>query len=142
MSTNNIVKGCGITHIALRTTDIERTIKFYTEALGFTVKARWGEGDGRIAMLDTGDGTILEVFHAGEVMEKCPETKAGEWFHLAFSVEDADFAFERALKYGAKEKTAPKNVDIQAVPTVMPVRIAFVYGPDGETIEFFQHRDK
>ncbi len=140
MSSNKIIKGCGITHIALKTTDIERSIEFYTNALGFTVKARWGEGDGRIAMLDTGDGTILEVFHGGKPAEKCPEDKSGEWFHLAFSVEDADYAYERALKHGAKEKIAPKNVDIQAVPEVMPVRIAFVYGPDNETIEFFQTR--
>lgn len=139
-STNKVIKGCCVTHIALKATDIENTIKFYTEALGFEVKARWGEGDGRAAMLDAGDSTVIEVFHGGVKSEKCPENKAGEWFHLALGVDDTDAAYERALKFGAVSKVAPKNVDIQAVPEVMPVRIAFVYGPDGEVIEFFQKR--
>ncbi|MBS6194299.1 MAG: VOC family protein [Clostridiales bacterium] len=137
---NKIIKGCGITHIALRAADIERSIKFYTEALGFTVKARWGEGDSQIALVDAGDGRCLEIFHAGVKDEKCSESKAGEFFHVAFSVESADDAFHRALEFGAEVKTAPADADIPAVPQVIPVRIAFVYGPDGETIEFFQNR--
>lgn len=136
---NNIIKGCGITHIALRATDIERSIKFYTEVLGFTLKARWGEGDRQIALVDSGDGTCLEIFHAGFAAEKCDEMKAGEYFHLAFAVESADDAFKSAVEGGAEAKVAPKNVDIQSDP-VMPVRLAFVYGPDGEVIEFFQNR--
>ena len=141
MSLNNVIKGCGITHVALRSSDMERTIKFYTEALGFTVKARWeSSSKAPAAMLDTGDGTILEVFADGTTAKHCDETGSGNFFHIALSVEDTDAAFEHAVKCGAKEKVAPKNVDIMATPDVMPVRIAFVYGPDGEEIEFFQHR--
>lgn len=138
MSNNTIIPGCGIHHVALRTSDIERSLQFYLEGLGCTLRARWGEGDSRVAMVDLGDGAVLELFHGGSNEGPCQEQKAGGWFHLALSVENADDAFTRAVQFGAREKIAPKDALIDAVPAPMKVRIAFVYGPDGEILEFFQ----
>ena len=50
---------------------------------------------------------------------------------------DAEAAYDRAIAHGAGSKIPPKRVDIQSDP-VLPVKLAFVTGPDGEELEFFQ----
>ena len=90
MTGNKILPGCGIHHIALRALDLERAIHFYTQALGFHVIARWLEGPETIAMLDTGNGTVLEIFHGGASGEQNWDKTAGAMFHLAFAVDDVD----------------------------------------------------
>ena len=139
-SINQVLPGCGIHHIALRASDLERSIRFYTQALGFQVIARWQEGEETIAMLDTGNGTILEVFHGGTPAAHSWANTAGAMFHLAFSVEDVDGAFSRALEHGATSKIPPQDVDLPAKPQILQVHNAFVYGPDGEVLEFFHLR--
>ena len=141
MTGNKILPGCGIHHIALRALDLERAIHFYTQALGFHVIARWLEGPETIAMLDTGNGTVLEIFHGGASGEQNCDKTAGAMFHLAFAVDDVDTAFYRALQHGATGKIPPQNVDLPAQPQELKVHNAFVYGPDGEVLEFFQLRE-
>lgn len=138
---NTILSGCGIHHVALRASDLERAIRFYTKALGFHVIARWQEGSEIIAMLDTGNGTVLEIFHGGASGERNWDKTAGAMFHLAFCVEDVDTAFYRALQHGATGKIPPQDVDLPAQPRVLKVHNAFVYGLDGEVLEFFRLRE-
>lgn len=135
MSHNKIIEGCGIHHIALRASDLERSIAFYTKAFGFQVIARWGTDAKQIAMLDTGDGTILEIFHGGVTADKVDEMQAGAMFHLALNVADVNQAFTHAVQNGAVEKIAPRDVQLPAVPHPLSIRNAFVFGPDGETLE-------
>ena len=66
------------------------------------------------------------------------EARAG-LVHLAFNVKDSKAAFDRAIAYGAKEKMEPKSMELPSEPP-FPVVISFVYGPDGEELEFFQVR--
>ncbi|MBO4407219.1 MAG: VOC family protein [Clostridia bacterium] len=131
---NEIIKGARFHHAALRANDFERTLAFY-QALGFKIFKRWGEGESSAAMLDIGSGEYFEVFAGGR-----DETPYGRYFHLAVGVDSCDEAFAAAIRAGAKEKSAPRDADIPSKPEIYPVRIAFVYGPDGEEIEFFQVR--
>lgn len=140
MSENKILTGCGIHHIALRASDLGQSIAFYTQALGFEVIARWQEGTEQIAMVDTGNGSILEIFHGGKPAQSVWDDQAGSMFHLAFCVDDVDTAYKRAIQHGAICKIAPQDVDLPAQPHVMKVHNAFVYGPDGEVLEFFRMR--
>lgn len=55
-------------------------------------------------------------------------------------LDDVDTAFYRALQHGAAGKVLPRDVDLPAQPQVLPIRNAFVYGPDGEVLEFFRLR--
>jgi len=119
----------------MRSRDFDASVKFYTDALGFTQKIAWGEGDGRAVMLDTGDGNYLEIF-AGGADETKPE---GAVLHFALRTTDCDTAIERAREAGAEVTVEPKDVDIPSTPEPTPVRIAFCKGPDGEVIEFFQN---
>ncbi len=129
---NQVIPGAGFHHLALISSDFERSLKFYIEGLGCTYVRGWGEGKGRIAMVDFGGGNLLEIFARGEDAEQANV----RFLHLAIATSDPDAAYEAALKAGAKSVDPPKDVDIQSDP-VFPVRIAFVKGPDDEILEFF-----
>ncbi|GBF74922.1 glyoxalase/bleomycin resistance/dioxygenase family protein [Paenibacillus sp. 598K] len=132
MANNSILSGGGFHHIAIRVADFEASIRFY-EALGFREKIRWGEGDSRGILLDSGDGNYMEIF-AGGTREPKPE---GALLHVAFRTDDINAAIEVARAAGAEVTVEPKDLIICPDPRT-PVRIAFFKGPDGELIELFQ----
>ena len=136
-SKNAVIPGCGYHHVAIRASDFDDTLRFYREGLGFRVAVRWGQGDGRAALLDTGDGNYLEVFAGGKRSpgEPAPE---GAILHYALRTADCDAALERARQAGAAVTMEPKTLALESQPKIT-IRIAFCKGPDGELIEFFQN---
>jgi glyoxylase I family protein len=130
---NKKIPNAGVHHLALASADFDKSVKFYTEGLGFEKVAEWGEGTGRAVLLDIGNGSHFEIFANGTKNEE----KDVKFVHFAFATSNPDIAYENALKAGAVSHTEPKSVDIPATP-VLPVRIAFVKGPDGEVLEFFK----
>lgn len=123
-------------HVALKVTDFERSIRFYCEGLGMTLIKTWGEGNSRVAMIDIGDGTCIEMFAGGKT-SALSEEAAGSFIHLAFGVDSPDEWYQRALSCGATEKRAPCDMFFETTADPLDVRVAFVFGPDGETLEFF-----
>ena len=134
---NQVIPGCGYHHVAIRAADFAGTLRFYTEGLGFRVAVQWGQGDGRAALLDTGDGNYMEVFAGGKRApgEPAPE---GAILHYALRTTDCDAAIERARAAGATVTVEPKTLNLDSQPKIS-IRIAFCKGPDGELIEFFQN---
>lgn len=129
------VKGPGFHHIAFKAVDYDKTLGFYEEAFGFKRAYGWGSGDGRAAMIDIGDGNYIEVFAGGKPLT---DPNAGPLLHFAIRVDNVDAAFARAVKAGAEVQMEPKDVALQG-DYVVNVRIAFVKGPGGEVIEFFEN---
>ncbi len=117
-------------HIALKCSDLEKSLSMY-KALGMEEVLAWGEGDKRIVMLDIGDGRRMELFANGSD-EFSPN---GKWIHLALGAEDVDAAYASALAAGFVSKNEPKVLPILPDKSI---HIAFVYGPDGEIVEFFR----
>jgi len=123
----------GVHHLALSSNDFENSVKFYTEGLGFEKKYSWGEGGGRAALLDIGNGSFFEIFANGTKEKQSNE----KFIHFAFSTGDTDGAYANAVAAGATPHLAPMDAEIPSEPP-LKVRIAFVKGPDGELLEFFE----
>lgn len=137
---NDKIKGCGFHHIALRALNYEETLKFYCDVLGFSLTHEWRGEDGRCCMADMGDGTFVEIYEGGmRGLSEDFEKRSGCFFHLAVRTDDVDSAYERAVQAGAVSKESPHDAVIHSAPE-LPVRIAFVCGPNEEIIEFFKTR--
>ena len=137
-SSNTVLSGAGFHHIALRARDFEHSLAFYCEGLGFQPAHQWGEGDGRVALLDIGDGNYLELFASRSGQTPDPEGEIPPpwpYFHLALRSQDvaADIAHVRAL--GCPITVEPREVALNG----KTIRYGFSLRPDGEVLEFFQH---
>lgn len=130
---NDIIKGLGFHHIALKANDFEKSREFY-KALGLKEIVGWGEGEKSVLMFDLGDGGRLELFAGGSDKYQAE----GKYMHFAMCCDDVDAAYETALKAGALPYTPPKTVPLESYPEKISIRIAFVLGPSGEQLEFFK----
>jgi len=134
---NKTIGGGGFHHVSVKARDFDASVRFYAEGLGCRETVRWGEGDGRAVILDTGDGSCVELFAGGQ--GKTPE---GPVQHFAFNTDNCDAATERAKTAGAVITMPPKDIVVDSKPEKMSLRISFCTGPDGEVIEFFQKKAK
>ena len=135
---NTKIPGMAIAHIALKASDFEKSVKFYTD-LGMEPYLSWGEGEKRVQMLKFGGGAgILELFAGGIKSDITNEANAGKYIHFAYAVEDVEAAYNTALDAGALSKVAPKIAYPDTKPEKVALNVAFVYGPDGEELEFFK----
>jgi glyoxylase I family protein len=130
---NNLkLRGGGLHHVAIAASDFERSLRFYTEGLGFRNVLTFPEEGQTVAMLDTGDATYVELFSGGS-----GKRPSGSILHLALRTSDCDKATERARTAGGTITQEPTDVVLEGDPPV-PVRYSFCEGPDGEQIELFQ----
>ena len=139
MSTNAVFSGCGFHHIALRARDFEKSLAFYVEKMGFPIAHQWGEGAGRIALLDIGDGNYVELFASapGQTPNAASDIPAPwPFFHLALRSTDVDSDIEKVRAFGCPITVEPKSVPVNG----KTIRVGFFLGPDGEVLEFFQHQ--
>ena len=132
---NRLIKGIRYAHMAFAVRDLDRSLAFY-RAIGFTPYVTWGEGRERIALLDIGDGTMIELFAKGGEGTAAD----GKWLHLAFAVENVDEAYRVALAAGATSVTPPSDMPLDSSPKRITLRVAFVAGPDGEELEFCKEK--
>lgn len=130
--TNQSISGGGFHHVAIKVADFEKSVAFYRDQLGMPVKAQWGEGNGRGALLDTGDGNYVEIFAGGS-----GEKPAAGWFHIALRCNDVDGVIARLRAAGVPITMEPRNAPLPVPAGRPPIRIAFFNGPDGESIELF-----
>jgi glyoxylase I family protein len=134
---NETIPGCGFHHVAIRTADWDRSLKFWQEGMGFTLAVQWNDPPRRACMLDTGDGNYLEIFERDPLPEGAPSENAAI-LHFCFRTADCDAAVERARAAGGEVTMEPKDLAVFGEPKI-PVRIAFFKGPDGEICELFQN---
>jgi glyoxylase I family protein len=129
---NPRLRGGGLHHIAIEASDFDRSLRLYTQGLGFRDVLTFPEEDQTVAMLDAGDGTYVELFSGGS-----GEKPNGSILHLALRTDDCDAATERARAAGGTITQEPTDTVLEGDPPV-PVRYSFFEGPDGEQIELFQ----
>jgi glyoxylase I family protein len=126
---------CGFHHVAMRVSDLDAAVRFYTEVLGLKLKRCWGEGAKRGVMIDVGRDSYIEIFADGPEGER-PD---GHWVHIALACSDTASAIERVRAAGFPVTMESKDISIPSQPP-LPARIAFFKGPAGEVVEFFEER--
>ncbi len=121
----------------LRVTHLERSIEFYTTALGMTLLRRRDYPDGRLTLAFIGykdecTATVLELTHNWDIGNYELGTAFG---HIAISVDDIASTCDALTIAGARilKPAGPMKYDSNAI-------IAVVEGPDGYRIELIQMR--
>ena len=125
-----------ILHTMLRVTDLERSLRFYTEVLGMRLLRRkdYPEGKFTLAFVGYGDETdsaVIELTHNWGV----DKYELGNAFgHIAVAVDDAYKACEEVKRRGGK-------VTREAGPMKHGTTvIAFIEDPDTYKIELIQRK--
>lgn len=122
----------GYHHIGLIVKDAEKSLKFYTEGLGgeITFSFPMGSTGKTIYLVDLGGNAIVEIIPRGSGEDEAN----AHWAHIALAADNARAAYELAVEAGAVSQSEPRDVLLGTTA----VCNAFVTGPDGEVIEFFQ----
>ena len=77
----------GIGHVAFRVSDMDRSVKFYTEVLGLKVIHKIPTPNGDIVFVGTEDRQSLELFCGGEDKLEITDKTTG-YIHVCIIVED------------------------------------------------------
>jgi catechol 2,3-dioxygenase-like lactoylglutathione lyase family enzyme len=113
---NAVLKG--LNHVTLSVDDLSRSVSYYTELLGFSLRAEWNGG----AYLTLGD-LWLCLSHDAQV-RKGP---LAEYTHFALSVDRADFdAFLRKVVEGEHPTWKENTSEGESV---------YLLDPDGHKLE-------
>jgi catechol 2,3-dioxygenase-like lactoylglutathione lyase family enzyme len=142
----------GIHHTAISTGDIERSLRFYRDLLGFTevFSSTWGIGtettdrivglkdsSARVVMLRAGNACV-ELFQYAT-----PEPKPGDAnrpvcdhgiTHLCLQVSDIDAEYSRLKAAGMRFHCEPQNVG--------NLRATYGRDPDGNVVELLEVKDR
>src|SRR5512138_898595 len=119
--------------VALTSSDYDRAVKFYCEALGIEPAQVWNNDGGRALILNLGSGT-LEIFDEAQarVIDRLEAgSRVSGQIRFAFQVLDLDAAVERLLAHGAAMVHPP-------VVTPWGDRNVRFRDPDGMQITLFQ----
>ena len=123
-------------HVGIMVKDIESSIEFYTQVVGFSLKGQLDHPNGEIKLAFLGfnesEETELELIQ-GYNSDLPVE---GKVHHIALTVDDVDAEHERL-----------KSLDVTFIEqeiTTLPngARYIFFAGPDGEWIELFETPEK
>lgn len=132
---NHVIPGASLHHVALSVKKYEKSRDFYCRAFGMSCVNEWEFSGKRLCFLDVGDGNFLELHsNAGKMPPEVPQ-----YLHFCIHTSDLEGAYANAVRHGAIPNREPFDFLIQSKPVPMPVRGAWLYGPDGEQIELFQH---
>ncbi len=139
----------GVAHLSFTVSDLEKSLRFYSDLLGFKVKFET-ERSGpvtetiigipgvriKIGMLSLNDFSLEFIQYIVPVGEKLDlKTNNVGCAHLAFYVEDIEKVHKSLLDKGVRFKSAPK--EIKEGP-LAGWKAAYFYDPDGITLELMQ----
>lgn len=121
----------GFHHVAIYTENFEKSCAFYTALGGKKVHSFNSLGTGKeIALFELAKGAVVEI-----IQHEAPKCE-GSFPHIAIETDDADGLYELMLSAGAEIKMPLQSVNLGT----MPVKNAFLLGPDKEVIEVFEVR--
>ena len=121
-------------HTRMRVNDLERTVKFYEEALGLTVSSRHTSPRGaQLAFLRTPNSD--EEIEICQLPNSPPVQVQADLMHLAFEVADLTAFTAQLVKKGYKLSDGPTSTSSGSM-------IAFIDAPEGYEVELIQRAKK
>ncbi|MBQ8952854.1 MAG: VOC family protein [Clostridia bacterium] len=124
----------GLAHIGVKVKDIDASIKFYTEVLGFELTHKQKSGTSILAFLNIGT-CLLELIQSAVYEERTP----GQVDHIAVEVKGIEALVEDLRAKGVHFLADEINV---APGLLDGVKNIFFTGPDGERFEFFEYYNR
>jgi lactoylglutathione lyase len=119
-------------HVGVRVEDIDKSIDFYVDKLGFQLIRTQDMGFLKLAFLWTGDGeTQLELEQWRVEGESLPPV--GGLTHLGMFVDDVDAVYEKLLAEGVEWEREPARFGPGA-PSA-----SFAHDPDGVRLEIMEN---
>jgi glyoxylase I family protein len=122
----------GVHHLALICSDIERTIEFYTQVLGFPLVELFQNRDLTSSthfFFDIGHGNMLAFFDFPEYPMPSTCESVGGMHHIAISVAPEQYA-------RIKQNLAERGISNVGPPSVTDS--VYFHDPDGALIEILQ----
>ena len=137
-------------HMGIQVSDLDRSVAFYRDTLGFEVVFQWNpqaeyirtitgypDADIHAAVLRLPgeSGVFLEILEYRNVTKAPVDTRTGNpgTAHLAFFTDDCDALYEELVAKGVPSVSAP------VTPTMGPNtggRAVYMIDPDGIRVEF------
>ncbi len=124
-------------HTMIRVVDLEKSLRFYTEGLGFQIVSRQDYEKDRFSLVfirapgDSSTGPLIELTHNWDTHAY---TRGDAYGHTAWRVESIEAIQARLQAAG---------YDLSWGPGVTPsgkTRMAFVDDPDGYELELLEER--
>ncbi len=122
----------GLTHVAIKVADLNRTLDFYVNKLGFAEMLRLHKDDGDVWLvyLRITDDQFLEVFPGAEG-DRAPGWNANGMNHLCLAIDDVN--------------ALVAELEAAGIPLLLPLKRAldgnwqaWIEDPDGNRIELMQ----
>lgn len=122
----------GLAHVAIKVTDLDRSLDFYINKLGFPEMLRLHKDDGStwLVYLRITDEQYLEVFPGAE-NDRAPGWDANGMNHMCLAVEDIDAVVRR--------------IEAAGISLLLPLKLAvdgnrqaWIEDPDGNRIELME----
>ena len=105
--------------------DMEQSIKFYTEVMGFEIDSQYDLGPAGAITLLKGEGeTMIEIIEN-------PRDEVG-LFSIGMDVDDLDSELKELKSKGAKVTMEPTQITVGV--------LAFIEDPNGVRIALIQHK--
>lgn len=122
----------GITHVAVRVTEIERSLRFYSELLGIPEKFRLLKEDGsiRLIYLEVAERQFIELFPGADAPYSVGSKSA--LVHICLEVDDIQEAYRQMTSRGVPTLGEPILGGDESWQF-------WTNDPDGNQIEFHQY---
>jgi glyoxylase I family protein len=115
-----------VSHVAIRVTDIDRAVDFYSRVFGYDV---FIDNRPKPTVIGVAGGLAIELIQIDAPAGAVPEAGLGHSC-MAFSVDDIDQVHATLKAQGLVDTDGPRQVGA--------VRAVFIRDPDGALLEFIQ----
>jgi lactoylglutathione lyase len=129
-------------HSMLRVADLERSLAFYTGALGMRLLRREQYPGGRFTLAFVGYGLESEqsVIELTYNWDQGAYEHGSAFGHLALAVSDLFACCTALAAEGVKVLRPPGAMNVSSPDREWPEQVAFIEDPDGYTIELIETR--